>query len=90
MVELMAGVFLMPDECTLRIAGAKRPASMVKNRFRKINQLHMEYVLGCLGSNTGKIGNIKAYLLTALYNSTLTMNSYYTAEVNHDLYGRSA
>ena len=32
-------------------------------------------------------GNIKAYLLTALYNAPATINSYYQAEVNHDMYG---
>ena len=31
--------------------------------------------------------NIKAYLLAALYNAPATMDSYYRAEVNHDLYG---
>lgn len=29
----------------------------------------------------------KAYLLAALYNAPATMDSYYRAEVNHDLYG---
>ena len=33
------------------------------------------------------VGNIKAYLLAALYNAPATMDSYYRAEVNHDLYG---
>jgi hypothetical protein len=35
--------------------------------------------------NTHKVGNIKAYLLTTLYNAPLTMSNYYAAEVNHDL-----
>ena len=35
--------------------------------------------------NQTNIGNIKAYLLTALYNSTITMDSYYQARVNYDL-----
>ena len=39
----------------------------------------------CLKST--KSGNIKAYLLAALYNVPATMDSYYRAEVNHDLYG---
>ena len=32
-----------------------------------------------------KIKNIRAYLLTTLYNSFMTVNHYYQAEVNHDL-----
>lgn len=34
-----------------------------------------------------KVSNIKAYLTTALYNAPNTINHYYTAEVNHDMYG---
>ncbi len=48
---------------------------------------HIEYILTCLGANTTKVGNIKAYLLTTLYNAPMTISNYYTAEVNHDLYG---
>ena len=77
----------MPDSSILRIAGVDKTASVVKSRFMKINQMHMEYVLDCLSSNTTKIGNIKAYLLTVLYNATMTINHYYTAEVRHALYG---
>lgn len=43
--------------------------------------------MSCLTANTKKVGNIRAYLLTVLYNATLTVNNYYTTEVNHDLYG---
>ena len=52
-----------------------------------LNYSHIEYVLFCLNRNTTKVGNIKAYLLTALYNAPATINSYYQAEVNHDMYG---
>ena len=53
----------------------------------KLNQMHIEYILISLGANTTKVGNIKAYLLTTLYNAPMTISNYYTAEVNHDLYG---
>ncbi|MCM1542694.1 MAG: replication initiator protein A [Blautia sp.] len=87
LVELMVDVMLMPDGSTVRIAGADRPAEVVKMRFMGITSSHIQYVCGCLERNTGKVGNIKAYLLAALYNSTLTMDQYYQAEVRHDLYG---
>ena len=35
------------------------------------------------------IRNIKKYLLTALYNAPLTIENYYAAQINHDLYGRN-
>ena len=87
LVELMVDVMMMPDHAVLRIAGAERPAAVVKERFLKLGDSHIAYVLGCLQRNTGKVGNIKAYLLTSLYNAALTIDNYYRAEVNHDLYG---
>ena len=87
LVELMADTMLVPDRGTVRVAGAEKPAPVVKGRFMKLVHSHIEYVIGCMQKHTGKIRNIKAYLLTALYNSSLTISSYYRAEVNHDLYG---
>ena len=87
LVELMVEVMMLPDNGTVRIAGVEKPAAVVKNRFMKLNHEHMEYILTCLGANTTKVGNIKAYLLTTLYNAPMTISNYYTAEVNHDLYG---
>ena len=87
LVELMVEVMMLPDNGTVRIAGVEKPVAIVKNRFMKLNHEHIEYILTCLGANTTKVGNIKAYLLTTLYNAPMTISNYYTAEVNHDLYG---
>ena len=87
LVELVVEVLMMPDDSTLRIAGVEKPVLLVKSRFMKLDYSHIEYVLFSLQRNTAKVGNIKAYLLTTLYNATMTMNHYYQAEVNHDLYG---
>ena len=87
LVELMVEVMMMPDDSTLRIAGVDKPVALVKNRFMKLNYSHIEYVLFSLHRNTTKVGNIKAYLLTTLYNAPLTISNYYQAEVNHDMYG---
>lgn len=87
LVELMIEVMMMPEDSMIRIAGTEKPVALVKNRFMKLNYSHIEYVLFCLNRNTTKVGNIKAYLLTALYNAPATINSYYQAEVNHDMYG---
>ena len=72
---------------TIRIGDEDFPAEVVKSRFMKIEQFHVEYVFDCIDKNTTKIRNIKAYLLTTLYNAPVTMGHYYTAEVNHDFYG---
>lgn len=87
LVELIVEVIMMPDNSTIRIAGVEKPAAIVKNRFMKLGKMHMEYILSCLDTNTSKVGNIKSYLLTVLYNAPATISSYYAAEVNHDLYG---
>ena len=71
----------------IRIAGDDFPREVVRSRFLKINSGHLEYVFGCIDKNVTKVNNIKAYLLAALYNATTTMDSYYRAEVNHDMYG---
>ena len=87
LVELMVDVMVLPDHASLRIAGVERPAIVVRERFLKLEYSHIAYVLGCLQGNTGKVGNIRSYLLTSLYNAVLTIDNYYRAEVNHDLYG---
>lgn len=81
LVELMADTMLVPDRGTVRVAGTEKPAPVVKGRFMKLVHSHIEYVIGWMQKHTGKIRNIKAYLLTALYNSSLTISSYYRAEV---------
>lgn len=85
-VELMLEVILSKRPY-IRISGDDFPREVVKSRFLKINFSHLEYVFDCIDQNTTKVGNIKAYLLAALYNAPATMDSYYRAEVNHDLYG---
>lgn len=87
LVELMVEIMMMPTGKLVKIAGEEKPAEIVKNRFMKLTYAHMDYVLSCLHKNTTKVVNIRAYLLTTLYNATMTMNHYYQAEVNHDMYG---
>lgn len=60
------------------------PAEQVKNRFARLNFAHMEYVFQCLYQNSTDIRNIKAYLLTVLYNAPVTINSYYRSAVQRD------
>lgn len=69
------------------IAGDVYPSAVVKSKLLKLNAEHIEYVLDCMKSNTTEVRNIKKYLLAALFNAPSTMDSYYTARVNHDLYG---
>ena len=73
----------------VRIGGSEYEAEVVRSRLMKLNMHHIEFVMSCMKENTTKIRNIKQYLLTTLYNATLTMDNYYSALVQHDLYGGS-
>ena len=84
--QLICEVVCVPAK-SVRIAGKDYPYSLVKSKFLKLNSSHLEYVIGCMERNTTKVANIKSYLITALYNAPSTMSHYYTAEVNHDMYG---
>ena len=75
---------------TIRINGEDMPQEVVKSRFLKLNSSHIEYVLEAMHNNPSAIRNIRAYLLTALYNASLTMDNYYSALVNHDFYGQDS
>ena len=70
---------------TIRIAGDDKPVSVVKSQFLKVNSMHLEYVMDCMKKNPAKVRNIKQYLLAAIYNAPLTMQSYYQAWVNNDM-----
>lgn len=87
--ELVQGIFELILETVLYtgnkviIASNEYPAEIVKNRFMKINYMHIQYVMECLRKNTTQVKNIKKYLLAALFNAPVTMQGYYQAEVNH-------
>ncbi len=72
---------------TVRIAGEDYPYELVKSKFLKLNSSHLNYVIGCMKNTTTKITNIKAYMVTTLYNAPSTINHYYQQEVQHDMYG---
>lgn len=84
-VGLMVEVMCVKREY-IRIAGADYPYQMVRNRFLKLDSGHIQYVLECFRNNATKVYNIKAYILTSLFNAPATIDSYYRAEVKHDFY----
>jgi len=72
---------------TVRIAGDDYPAELVRSKFLKLDSEHIEFVFDCMKRNTTQIRNIKKYLLAALFNAPTTIDSYFSALVNHDMYG---
>lgn len=72
---------------TICVSGDDYPSSLVKEKLLRLTSTHMDYVFECLDKNTTYVRNIKKYLLATLFNAPSTIDSYYSALVNHDLYG---
>lgn len=70
---------------TILIGKEEVSQEVVKSRMLKLDSFHIEYVIDCLRKNTKKVRNIKSYIRTMLFNAPTTIDSYYTAEVAHDL-----
>ena len=86
-VELMVETVCSTREY-IRVGKEDRPTAVVKSRLLKLERKHLEYVLWCFRRNTTEVRNIRAYLLTTLYNSYFSANSGTMAQVQHDLYGK--
>ena len=86
LVEIMLDV-VCSSKSVIGVHGEDLPHEVVKSRYLKLNHEHIEYVLLSLKRNTSDVKNIRAYLITTLYNAPTTIDSYYTALVNHDMYG---
>ena len=71
----------------IKIAGENYPYALVKAKFLKLNDSHLEYVITSMQNVTTKIKNIRAYLLTALYFAPNTKSHFYKQEVQYDMFG---
>ncbi len=69
---------------TFRIGGMDVPRERVLERFRELDFVHLDYIFDCLEESKSDIRNIRAYLMTALYNAPATIDSYYDAKVRRD------
>ena len=65
----------------------ERPVQSGRFCFLELDSSHIEYVIEAMKQTTTKIHNIRAYLLTALYNAPVTIGPYYSAAVRHDFGG---
>ncbi len=85
-VELMVCTAACQNQF-IKIGSQEYPNEYVRKRLLGLDSGHIEYVLDSLRKNTTKIYNIRSYLLATLFNAPGTIESYYAAEVQHDLYG---
>lgn len=70
----------------IKVGGTVYPYEYVRSRFLELKSNHVFYVMDCMKETTTNIGNIKAYLITALFNAPSTIDHYYQQKVQHDLY----
>lgn len=67
---------------TIRIARDDKPKAIVRSQFMKLQPNHIRYVLEVM-EKASNIRNTKQFILSALYNATLTINSYFTLQCNN-------
>ena len=76
-----------PPDGYERVNGRKYPHEVVKSRLLKIDHELMLHVLDRMEHNCTKIRNLRAYLITALYNAKDEMDLSIQSQVNYDMYG---
>lgn len=76
---------LMRNSKTMRISGEDYSMALVKKRFEMLKSSHLQYVHMQISRSTSDIKNIKAYLIKALFNAPVTINSFWQTKVNYDL-----
>ena len=84
--DIICDVVCVPRK-TIRVGKEDYPYELVKSRFLKLTSSHVDYVRWRMKETTTKITNIKAYMITTLYNAPSTINHFYQQEVQHDMYG---
>lgn len=78
-VQIMADAETSTAE-TMRIARQNMTADHVRDRFKRLNHTHIEYVFQCMNDVTTPIKNIVNYILTCLYRSLSSIDTYYAHE----------
>jgi hypothetical protein len=60
---------------TIRVGGQNMDADVVRSQLLKLNNEHIQYVFERVYGYAGEIANVKAYMITVLYNAAITMNT---------------
>ena len=90
MEQIWGYVEIMVQACceqtpTVRINGTEYSRATVRQRMCQLDATHLEYVYDCMKECAPKVHNLRAYILTALFNSYDTLDIYYDAKVKHDM-----
>ena len=80
-INILADVMSSRSQ-NIRIGGENKPLEEVIQRFKQLTDKHIAYVLECLNKNADKPRNIRAYLLTSLFNAPSTIDCYYARDAD--------
>lgn len=72
-VEIMSS-----QSSTIRVNREEKPAQVVKSTYWKLDMGSVLYVLDSLKNSGQKAHNIRAVMITALYNAPMTISNYYS------------
>lgn len=84
-VDIMNEVLCAKTEY-IPINGNNIPINVVRSTFLKVNMNHIQYIINVLNQYHKKINNIKGFIITTLYNSVITLDTYYTNLVQTDVF----
>ena len=84
LVSIMTDV-VCSSSPTIRVNGEAVSHEVVKSRFLKLTDEEIDYVLYAMQHNSSRIGNIRSYLITMLYNSKLTVSNFYANMACNDI-----
>ena len=85
-MELMVEI-VSSNRKSYTISGAEYFGEIVKARMLKLEYRHIEYVIMSLNNTFVEIKNIRAYLVSMLFNTYTSCESYLQAKVNADMRG---
>lgn len=84
LVSIMTDV-ICSSSPTIRVNGEAVSHEVVKSRFLKLTDEEIDYVLYAMQHNSSRIGNIRSYLITMLYNSKSTVSNYFANMAYNDI-----
>lgn len=86
LVSIMTDV-VCSSSPTIRVNGEEVAQEVVKECFLTLTSEEIDYVLYALRKNAGRIGNMRSYLITTLYNSKSTLSNFYANMAHNDFRG---
>ena len=80
-VDIMVDALISNKE-TVKINGGEINGRPLQSILLKVNMNHILYTINVIKEYNGKITNMKNFILSVLYNSVLTLDSYYQNLIN--------